>query len=298
MTRTRSASLLLAAALATVGCSVNIDHEGQIERVEKRFPVSKTVELNLYTFDGAIEVRSWDKPEVLVQIDKRGQDPKAISEIEILAEQTGDRIQIEARHPGSTGSFVVSWSYRSPSAKLIASVPRRTNLVVRTGDGSITVERVDGRIELRTGDGSIRVMETSGELMAETGDGSLNLDDVTGRIEARTGDGSVRISGTPTMLRTRTGDGSIVLRIRNGAVMAEDWMAATGDGSVTAELPDKFDADIEADPGSDGRVRNDLSLTEVTGGTRDRRVLTGRLGQGGHHFVLRTGDGTVRLTSY
>jgi hypothetical protein len=298
MTRARSASILLAAALATVGCSVNIDHEGQIEREEKRFPVAKTVELHLYTFDGAIEVRSWDKPEVLVQIDKRGQDQKAISQIEILAEQTGDRIQIEARHPGSTGSFVVFGAYRSPSARFIANVPRQTHLVVRTGDGSVTVERVDGRIELRTGDGAIRVVETSGDLMAETSDGSLNLDDVSGRIEARTGDGSVRISGTPTVLRTRTGDGSIVLRIRNGASMADDWMAATGDGSVTVELPSKFDAEIDADPGSDGRVRNDLTLTEVTGGTRDHRALGGRLGSGGHRFVLRTGDGTIRLTNY
>lgn len=297
MTRLRPV-LALAVAVAATGCSVNIDHEGQIEREEKRFSVSRTAELHLYTFDGAVEVRSWDRPEILVQIDKRGQDQKAVSQIEIVAEQSGDRIQIEARHPGTGRSFVGFGTFRSPSAKFIASVPRQTNLVVRTGDGRITIERVDGRIELRSGDGSIEAVETSGELMAETADGGLSLEDVKGRIEARTGDGSVRISGTPTALRTRTGDGSIVLRIRNGAVMADDWMAATGDGSVTAELPDGFDAEIEADPGGDGRVRNDLALAEASGGTRSGRTLTGRLGKGGHRFVLRTGAGTIRLTNY
>ena len=30
-------------------------------------------------------------------------------------------------------------------------------------------------------------------------------------------------------------------------------MVATNDGSITIELPDGFDAEIEADPSSDGR---------------------------------------------
>ena len=54
--------------------------------------------------------------------------------------------------------------------------------------------------------------------------------------------------------------------------MTGDWMVTTGDGSISVELPDGFDAEIEADPGSDGRVRNDLKLVNVTGGTRDQRA--------------------------
>jgi hypothetical protein len=36
----------------------------------------------------------------------------------------------------------------------------------------------------------------------------------------------------------------------------------------------------------------------VSGGTRDNRKLRGRLGEGGHLFSLRTGDGTIRLMNY
>ena len=114
---------------------------------------------------------------------------------------------------------------------------------------------------------------------------------MTGRVEARTGDGSIRLTGTPSVLRVRSGDGSIALRIRNGATMLEDWMVATSDGSVTIELPDGFDAEIEAEPGSGDRVRNDLTLTGQTGGTRDARTLKGTLGDGGKRLTLRTGDG-------
>ena len=160
------------------------------------------------------------------------------------------------------------------------------------------MERVTGRLELRTSDGSIRALETAGELLAESGDGTIQLDEVGGRIEARTNDGSLRVTGTPASLRARSGDGSVVLRIRRGAVMSEDWLVTTEDGSVSVELPDGFNADIEADPGSDGRARSDLTLVNVSGGTRNERVLRGRLGQGGHRLLLRTGDGTIKLTNY
>lgn len=289
---------LCAAVLGAPACAVNIDHEGYIEREEKRFPAESTVDLNLYTFDGAVEVRVWDRSEVVVQIEKRGQDKDAVSKIQILADRTGNRIQIEARHPGGRRVFIGFGSFRSPSARFVANVPRKTNLVVRSGDGSVLVERVQGRIELRTGDGSIRAVETAGELLAESGDGGIQLDEVSGRIEARTADGSLRVTGTPSVLRARSGDGAIILRIRRGAVMSEDWMVATGDGSVTVELPDGFNADIEADPGSDGRARSELTLINSSGGTRDNRKLRGRLGEGGHLFIVRTGDGTIRLMNY
>jgi len=298
MTRLIPASCVALAVLGSQACSVNVDRQGYIEREEKRFPAEKTVELHLYTFDGAVEVRSWDRPEVRVEIEKRGQDKEAVGRIEVLADRTGDRVQVEARHPGRAGVFVGIGTFTSPSARFIVSVPRQTNLVVRSGDGSVTVERVDGRLELRTADGVVRATETSGELLAETGDGSIQLDEVTGRVEARTNDGSIRISGTPGALRARTGDGSIVLRIRRGAVMIDDWMAATGDGSVSVELPEGFSAEIEADPGGDGRARSEITLVNASGGTREQRILRGRLGDGGRRMVLRTGDGTIRLLNY
>lgn len=293
----RVPALCLSVTVAmSTACAVNIDQQGYIAREEKRFPAEVVVDLHLYTFDGGVEVRSWDRSEVLVEIEKRGQDQEAVSKIQVLADRAGNRIQIEARHPGKH-TFAIG-RFTSPSARFIVSVPRKTNLVVRSGDGPIMVERVTGRLELRTSDGSIRTLETSGELLAESGDGTIQLEEVAGRVEARTNDGSLRVTGTPAALRARSGDGSVVLRIRRGATMTEDWMVTTEDGSVSVELPEGFNADIEADPGSDGRARSDLTLINVSGGTRSERVLRGRLGQGGHRLLLRTGDGSIKLTNY
>ena len=297
----RPASAALCLALAAAGapaCGINIDHEGHIEREEKRFPAEGATALHLYTFDGAVEVRSWDRPEIVVEVEKRGQDREAVGKIQVIADRTAGRIQIEARHPGSGRALVGFGSFTSTSARLIATIPRKMAVVVRTGDGNIVVERLDGRLELRTSDGSIRAIETSGEILAESGDGSITLEEVSGRVEARTAEGTLRITGTPSGLRARSGDGSVMIRLRRGTAMREDWMVATDDGTVTVELPDDFHADIEAEPGPDGRTRSEFTLVNSTGGTRTDRVLRGRLGEGGHRLTLRTSDGSIRLSRY
>ena len=295
--RTLTASGLLLCATSLSACSINVDTEGFIVREEKRFAVEGIAELTLQTFDGGVEVRGWDRPEVLVEIEMRAEDKEAVSKITVLAEQTGQKIQVDVRHSGTT-RFVGIGVFTSPSARLIVSAPRKVNLDIRTSDGSVVVERIDGKLQLRTADGSIRATETAGDLLAESGDGSLTLEDVEGRVEARTTDGTIRVSGIPGVVRARSGDGSIVLRIRRGAVMTEDWMVATNDGSISAELPDDFSGLIEAEPGSDSRARSDPQLEDQVGGTREQRSLRGRLGAGGKTMVLRTGDGSIRLTQY
>jgi hypothetical protein len=280
----------------SVACGVNFDRQAYIERDEKRFPADGKVELRLDTFDGAMEIRAWDRPEVVVQIEKRGADKEAVSKIVVTAEQKGNQIEVVAKNPTSKPAFGFG-GFSSPTAKFIVNAPKKIDLFVHTGDGSILVERIDGKISLQSGDGSIKAIETAGELTAESGDGSIDVEDLAGTADVRTGDGSIRLSGAPVGLKARSGDGSIVLRIRSGAAMTDDWSVTTGDGSISVTLPDNFSADIEADPGSDGRAHSDLRLVNLTGGTEEKPVLRGRLGQGGHQFVLRTGDGTIRLAS-
>lgn len=288
---------LIPLAVTLSACSINVDSQGHIERDEKRFTVQGVPDLDLATFDGPIEVRGWDRDEVLVTIEKRAQEKEDLERIVVTTEQKGSRIVVDARSPGSN-TYVGIGVFISPMAKIIVNAPRTSNIVARSGDGSITVDRITGKIELKTTDGSIKAIETDGDLLVETGDGSLTLEDVVGRIEARTDDGSVRISGVPSVVRVRSGDGSVVLRVRRGATMTEDWLVTTRDGSIVAELPDGFSANIEAEPGDGDRARSELTLAGQEGGTRDERVLRGQLGSGGKNLVLRTSDGSIRLTNY
>ncbi len=279
--------------LVAGACTVTVDSQPQMAREEKRFTVSGTPVVHLATFDGEIDIRSWDKPEVLVEIEKRGPTREAIDALEVATSQDGSVIEVEVKRP--SGQPFGGMGFRtSASARLIVSVPRRTDVRARSGDGAIRIARVDGKLELHTGDGSIRAEELSGDLSLTTGDGSIAVDGAEGRLALETGDGSVNVSGRLGAVRLHTGDGSIVYRSSPGTVMSDDWEITTGDGSVTLFLPADFGAELDAHTG-DGSIQNDLA-TPSAGSSRDeRRSLSGRLGSGGKRLRIRTGDGGIRL---
>jgi DUF4097 and DUF4098 domain-containing protein YvlB len=219
-------ALVLSVALGSA-CVVSVDSQAEVVREERRFSVSGTPELRLATFDGAIEIQSWDKSDVLVQIEKRGATREAVAELEIGVNQSGNRIELEVKRPGSEGLGGMGFRH-SATANLIVSVPRRADIRARSGDGSIRIERVTGTVELRTGDGSIHANEVNGQLTLNTGDGSITVDGAEGRLDLSTGDGGVNVTGKLTAVKLHTGDGSIVYRAEQGTAMSDDWEITTG----------------------------------------------------------------------
>lgn len=285
------------AALATAGilgsgCVIHGDSNAFTAREEKKFQVTGTPELNLTTFDGSIEVRTWDRNEVLVEIEKRASTKDLLEKIEIKADQTGDRITVEARQPHREGGLFGHWSL---GARLIASVPRRTNVMARSGDGAVDVDGVTGRVEARTGDGSVRAYRVAGDIRAHTGDGAVTLESVDGTIDVTTGDGSIRVDGKLASLRVRTGDGAVTVRAAAGSAMTDDWDVATGDGGVSVTVPSSFNAEVDLHTG-DGRVRAEGVSTQNED-TPERRTVKGRLGSGGKMLKVRSGDGSIELRS-
>jgi DUF4097 and DUF4098 domain-containing protein YvlB len=284
---------LLLPALAAVAC-VHLDSQGHIVREEHRFKVTADPDLRLTTFDGPIEIRSWDQPEVLVEVEKRGPTKESLDRIEVTVNQQGNRIELEARRPMSGESYIGIGINVSPQVRFIATLPRNAAIVARSGDGSIRIERISGKVELRTDDGGIRGDDVSGELTLTTGDGSVVLDDVSGSVEVTTNDGGVSVTGKLANARVRTGDGSVTVRAEPGSAMAGDWALTTSDGSIVLYLPADFSADIDAHTG-DGRIRSEFNLTEDRDGERENRTVRGRIGKGGHTLKVRTGDGSIAL---
>jgi hypothetical protein len=160
----------LALALAGSGCVdiVATGGMGYVEREEKRFTMDGRPDVSVATFDGSIAVRSWDRPEVLVEVEKYALDRDLVADIEVLSEQSGNRVTVEVRLKRTRRGWGVH-----RGARLIVSMPEAGDLQATSGDGSIDVEHITGRVELRSGDGSIRGRVLSGDIRARTGDGSI-----------------------------------------------------------------------------------------------------------------------------
>jgi DUF4097 and DUF4098 domain-containing protein YvlB len=287
----------LAVLLAGSGCIdiVGADINKYVEREEKHFTTSGTPDVALSTFDGSIEIRAWDKPEVQVIIEKRAVSKEAADSIEIHAEQNGNQVTVDVK-TDKRSRFGINF-HVSRSAKLIVSAPATSNITARSGDGSIDVEKIAGRLELRSGDGSIRGRDLGSDVRAHTGDGSIKLEGVNGSLDVSTGDGSVVAGGKLTSVRARSGDGSVTVRVDPGSSPTADWDITTGDGSVTLELPDGFNGELDAHTGDGGIRMNDVTLSNVTG-TIGRNTVRGRLGSGGRAVRVRTGDGSITLRRF
>jgi len=290
--------MFVAAVTMAAACDISIGAAEFSVREEKKFAVTGPTQLTLSTFDGSIEVRGWDRNEVLVEVEKRGPDQATVDKIQVNASQNGNTITLEVSKP----SPLTATSFqRSPSASLVVSVPLQSAITARSGDGSITIRRVNGNVDLDTDDGSVRVENVKGDLIVRTGDGSVRAREIDGRAKVNTGDGSIGIDGVFKGLQVETRDGSIEVTARAGSAIESEWSVTTGDGSIRMEVPEGFSADLDAQS-ADGRVRVD-KLTDqdpVPAAREDdeRGSARGRLGAGGKPLKLRSGSGSITIKNW
>ncbi|HST53979.1 MAG TPA: DUF4097 family beta strand repeat-containing protein [Pyrinomonadaceae bacterium] len=249
------------------------DSHRQVERESKSFAVAGTPRVRVETFDGAIYVHAWDKPEVSYTATRRAGDEHEMKGIKIQAQGSGGEVTLRADFDKTfahiyreQGGRVISFNSNA-STEFDVYVPRNATLFVSSGDGRLRIEGVSGEIDLHTGDGSIDVSTGQGRLHAETGDGRIRVDGFDGDAEARTGDGRITLDGNFKTLTARTGDGTISLSVPDGtnATVETDAESVFNDGVAVAESP------------------------------ADSRVRRWRIGGGGQVLKLNTGDGQIIL---
>jgi DUF4097 and DUF4098 domain-containing protein YvlB len=300
-----AAGAVFLASTLVAGCEVNLNTEGLSARDTRTFKVTGQPDVVLDTFDGAIEVHSWDRNEVEIEIEKRAMEQSLIDEMKIEVEQQGNRIVLKVIGPTRTQFRGVTLGMHiSPTARLRVAMPRAANLNARSGDGSIRAESLDGKIVLQTTDGSVTAVRLSGDIQVRTGDGSIRLENVSGKLDLETEDGSIGLEAKPTSMHVQTGDGSIRATIDPDSEMTDNWDVTTGDGTVVLVLPSIFNAELDVET-SDGVVRSTHPLLrldeERRRGEEDderrerRRIVRTRIGDGGKILKVRSGDGTIRI---
>jgi DUF4097 and DUF4098 domain-containing protein YvlB len=231
-----------------------------IDRESKSFAVSGTPTVTVGTFDGAVVVRAWDKPEVMYTAIKRANSNEDLKKLTVETSQQGAAISIVAKSSDEDGSTALE-----------IYVPRNANLHLSSEDGRLTVQGVSGELVARTGDGAIEIEGGNGRLQANTSDGRIRVADFRGDVDARTGDGTITLEGNFTSIQAQTGDGSIVL----GVPAASNFIIETNADEV---------------------VNEGLTVAEETAPSARLKRL--KVGNGGVVFKLNTGEGHVILRSH
>jgi DUF4097 and DUF4098 domain-containing protein YvlB len=290
-----ASSCLLVATLAASACTVDVhgDGAGAVVTQEQRFPADDGVELTLHTFDGSIDVRSWDNDEVVVRIEKTAATDQEAEQLEVRATHEGNRIVLEAIDPGRDDNVLRIGPGESVSYTVRA--PRRLTLEARTSDGAIRAADLEGRVTLNTGDGAVEVDRVDGDVRVRTGDGPILVRESNGTVDVNSGDGTIEVSARLESLRVHSGDGAVHVDVADGSVVKTDWSLTTGDGRMSLRLPAALNAQLEADSG-DGRITADWVNDARRDDDRDSDSFRGRLGNGGSVIRLRSGDGSIDIS--
>jgi DUF4097 and DUF4098 domain-containing protein YvlB len=183
---------------------------------EFTLPAGGLTELNASP-NGSVEVRGWDKSEVLVRakIEGRARTPDAaralVSEVNLVTSgQT-----VEARGPKSGRGESWSVTYQ-------AMVPVKSDLALRATNGNVDVTQVMGDLRVGSTNGNIRLEGVGGNVTGGTTNGSVVVE-LAG--DKWVGDG-VDVSTT---------NGSITLGIPEAYNGVLD--AATTNGSISVDFP-------------------------------------------------------------
>jgi DUF4097 and DUF4098 domain-containing protein YvlB len=196
--RTISANCVFAGA-AMAALMLATSAGAQTRRTEKHFAVQGKPIVTVQNPYGRIQVKAWDKHEVMVLGQAAG------AGVEVDTEQVGNRIEIATR---PTDSNVTTGDLRTDYE---ISVPTETELQVRSDRGNVTVDSVHGDMSFDSVAADVALQDVEGYLVIKTIGGSLVCTRCAGRLDANSISGNFQLV-QPVMdnVRVQTSSGNIL----------------------------------------------------------------------------------------
>lgn len=186
--------------------------------------LTQTSHTESFTYDAApvVELVA-DGPVTVVaggsQVDVVANGRAGFTATSYAATEDGDRLVVEHTCGG--------WWAQNCRAALDVKVPEGTRLVVRASWGEVSTAGPLGDVEVRSNDGRLAIDGVDGTVVADSGSGRVEVNGVTGRVEARTNDGEVQVTGSGGDVLATSGSGRVRVTEADGEVEAR-----TSDGSV------------------------------------------------------------------
>jgi hypothetical protein len=194
--------------IAAAGCE-NHQLGDEVTRNDT-FQVGSSPSLVVDSANGRITVRSGADNVIDVSAVLRNPD-----RLDYRIIQTGDSINVTAE--SMMGKFDFN---SSPGADITVTVPASTDVDIRTSNGRVEIDGIDGTTRARTSNGAIDLSNLDGEVEARTNNGS---------IEYR---GSLPVGSSNEL---RTSNGSISVSFQSEPNVGVD--ASTSNGKVSVNRP-------------------------------------------------------------
>jgi DUF4097 and DUF4098 domain-containing protein YvlB len=188
--------LLIAGLLLLVVCSTGCDMPlyRATDTLSEVFQTNEKPTIVVETFNGSIDISNGTGNEVVVEVTKRGSGfseeaaRDSVNNVEVSIAQDDNQVVVKAhrlwRRFGDCG------------ASVIIVAPPGANVVLRSSNGYIVAEGLQGPIDARTSNAKIDVVEASGTIDVHTSNGPILIEAEQATVDANTSNASIRFAGS------------------------------------------------------------------------------------------------------
>jgi DUF4097 and DUF4098 domain-containing protein YvlB len=171
----------------------------QMRRTEKHFTVGDKPVVILQNPSGRIQVKAWDKHEVMIVAQS------ASDKIELDTEQVANRIEVATQAVGKSAAP------GDLNSDLTVTVPTETELQVHTDSGNVTIDSVHGNMSFDTVAADLFLQDVDGYVMIKSLGGSVVCTRCAGRLDANSISGNIQLI-QPAMdnVQVQTSSGNIL----------------------------------------------------------------------------------------
>jgi hypothetical protein len=273
--------------------------------VHYSYPLQSGGRLSVETFNGSVEVSTWDQNTVDISGTKTGPTEDAVDALKISVDNAPDSVAVRAVRPterrNNLGArFVIKVPRNAVLDRIVTSnAPIRVRdgigpARLRTSNGSIRAENFRGTVDAQTSNGPIDLLGLDGDITAHSSNGHIHAEQVSGSMDATTSNNGItasfdRLKGD---VRAETSNGPIELTLPDHFA---DVHAHTNNSSITVHLPSDPNAHVVAST-NNASISSDFDM-QVHGEIR-RNHMDATLGAGGPMLDLNTSNGGIRLMKH
>ncbi len=254
------------------------------DRLERHFKVEAHPVITIHNPNGTVTVRAWTKSDVMV-VAKR-----ATTEVEVDAEQTGNRVDVQTRQVADTASP------DDLRTDFEISVPEDAELQIHNDSGGVNVSNVLGDMNVETIAAGVDLEDTAGYLTVKTVGGAFQCLRCAGRLEVTSISGNFKLIDLKSVyVRAQTSEGNILFNgsfLPNATYVLKNYSGAI---EVRFSPGDSFDLSATS---LKGKVHNEANLTPSSHHhfvPRFGNALFGSYNSGRARVELNSFDGTINI---
>lgn len=254
--------------LSGCGCLSSCDAFQKLEKGEQSKTIQnpKPSKLKVTTQNGFIRVSKGKGPNIDIHAVIKARSKERLEAVRIHAAK------------GQDGSFEIYAIFpekrlSNESCSFTVTLPQTRGLVLKTSNGSITINQLQGPANLQSSNGALKIFDHHGPLLLSTSNGSVQVRDADESVEAKTSNGRIDVvlrEDNPGPVQLKTSNGSIHLKVGKG--FQGSLHARTSNGSLQADLPDEIRVDRKSrremdihfsDKGQESRLRTSNGSIQV-----------------------------------